>query len=166
MYNPITFSPGNSNLSSRFLTTNNKGTVKSIDLNGNVESLDLSKFTSKHFFKCYDINSNGILDYIYLDNSKLEVFEQNKSIIFTHDFKKNIKSSPNIYLFPGNKNKIGVSSESENEIYLFNADGTLYRGFPLKGCSAFSIGTINSSQNHFNLLVGGENDLLYNYIVK
>jgi hypothetical protein len=53
-----------------------------------------------------------------------------------------------------------------NELYLVNNDGSLYKGFPLLGSTPFSIGVINRTTSKFNLIVGSNDNFLYNYSVQ
>ena len=53
-----------------------------------------------------------------------------------------------------------------NELYLVNSDGSLYNGFPLLGSTPFSIGVIDRSASKFNLIVGSDENFLYNYSVQ
>jgi len=164
--NTILFQPAIRDIPAKMITTDNDGTIKSIDFEGNVESMEIRKFSNSHFFRCIDLNNDGFIEFIYLDNNELEVFDENKQKVFEYSFKKNIKYRPGIFTFPGKMNKIGIVSQSENKIYLFNHDGTIYNGFPLSGNTLFSITNFDISQNHYSLIVGGEKDLLYNYTIK
>ena len=62
--------------------------------------------------------------------------------------------------------KIGLVSEERHELYLLNNDGSMYSGFPLRGSTPFSIGVFKSSESKFNLVVGNEDNFLYNYSVQ
>ena len=69
------------------------------------------------------------------------------------------------YQFSSKNIKIGVYDTQNNKIYLINNDGSIYKNFPLRGKSRFSIGFMNTNSSKFNLIVGGENNYLYNYSV-
>jgi hypothetical protein len=73
---------------------------------------------------------------------------------------------PDIYKFSSSDVKIGITDRSGNRIYLINSDGTLYEGFPLEGSTRFSIGYFKGSDSRFNLIVGSENNFLYNYSIE
>lgn len=160
--NPVFFYKGNSSRSGCLICTDNKGVIRFIDFNGKIEKLELSTFTPEHYFEFSDIDKDSNLEYIFLDGRKLEVYNK-EARIFSYNFKKKINTRPGIYRFKGNK--IGISSDSENKIYLFNSNGSLYNGFPLNGHSQFSIGNIYNNNNLLNLFVGGNNEMLYNYNV-
>jgi DNA-binding beta-propeller fold protein YncE len=119
--------------------------------------------SKNHFFNVNDINSNGLLDFVFIDNQKLIVIDENGKKLFTEKFKSAITNYPNIYTFSPKEKKIGVVNQSENRIYLFGPDGNLHQGFPLHGNSEFSIGKINSGSNYLNLIVGSNDENIYNY---
>jgi hypothetical protein len=70
------------------------------------------------------------------------------------------------YYFSYSDRKLGVVSKSKNLIYLINNDGKVYKGFPLRGSTLFSIGYFSSSTSQFNLVVGSDENFLLNYIVQ
>ncbi len=149
----------------RFITTNTNGTIKIINNKGDVDSIKIKEFSENHYFALSDMNRNGTNDFVFLDNNKLEVYTKNKKLLFEFVFPDNPQSEPSFYYFPGNQIKLGVVCKSSGKIYLINHDGSLFNGFPLQGLTQFSIGYLSSSTNKFNLIVGGPENLLYNYEV-
>jgi hypothetical protein len=165
VHNPFILESGDSEVDARFVTTDTAGLVRKITLNGEVESKQVGAYSSQHYFDYQDIDADGFNDYIFLDKDKLQVLKQNGSEIFDHKFDQKIESSPVYYYFSYDDRKIGVVSKTTNEIYLFNSNGSIYEGFPLKGNTAFTIGYLESSHNQFNLIVGTKYNFLYNYSV-
>ena len=153
------------NNETKFITTDTTGVVKMIALDGQVESKSVSSFSSNHFFDFQDINADGFKDFIYLDENKLNVYKPNCTLLFDYKFSVKIDAPPSYYYFSYDDRKIGTVSENSNQIFLFNNDGTLYEGFPLKGYTPFTIGYLENSKNHFNLITGTPYNFLYNYSV-
>ncbi len=149
----------------RFVTTDTNGTIRIFYVDGSQDSIKIKDFSGKHYFALKDINSDGVSEYIFIDGKRLEVYNKKKKSVFTFDFESEVNSEPSFYLFPRNQTKIGIVCKSDRKIYLINDDGSLYSGFPLHGLTQFSIGYLNNSANKFNLLVGGPENLLYNYEV-
>ncbi len=150
---------------SRFVATDNKGTLRFFAPDGSQDSLKIKEFSANHYFAVEDINSDGISDYIFIDGKRLEVYNKSKKLILSYDFNSDVSSEPSFYKFPSNQTKIGIVCTLDSKIYLINQDGSLFNGFPLHGLTPFSIGYLNNSANKFNLLVGGPENLLYNYEV-
>ena len=70
------------------------------------------------------------------------------------------------YQFSSGNFKLGLTEQSGQHIFLINSNGSTYKGFPLRGSSRFSIGFLKSSSSRFNLVVGGDNNYIFNYRVE
>ena len=149
----------------RFVTTDTTGAVKFIYLDGKVETKQIDHYSENHFFDYQDVNADGYNDFIFVDDRKLEVYKFNGDKIFDYKFDEEILSSPSYFYFSYDDQKIGVVSKTSNELFLFNSDGSLYEGFPLKGNTPFTIGYLENSTNQFNLITGTKYNFLYNYSV-
>ena len=140
-----------------------KGKVYYIYFSGKYEEKKTSGFSKDHFFTVDDLDGNGIPDFIFVDGKELVVIDGNGKRRFREKFENSIHSPPNIYTFTNNHKKIGIVDADGNNIYLFNPDGTLNKGFPLQGNTEFSIGRISENSDGLNLLTGSEGGKLYNY---
>lgn len=149
----------------RITITDTLGLVWHIGLDGTTEVVKLGEYSSGHFFDFQDVNANGLKDYIFVDRNRLEVFGNNGLLIFSHEFPSEIIHVPAYYHFSARDRKIGVVSQDEGRIYLFNSGGELYTGFPLSGRSCFTVGFFRPGQTDFNLIVGSDDNFLYNYNV-
>jgi len=150
----------------RWISTDTSGSVRAIYLNGSVSSLLSREMSPNHLFSMEDMNRDGIPEYIFVDGDELEVVKQDGKRLFSYKVKGRISERPDIYKFSASDIKIGITDRSRNRIYLINSDGSLYEGFPLKGSTRFSIGYFKGSESRFNLIVGSENNFLYNYSIE
>lgn len=150
----------------RWISTDTSGSVRAIYLNGSVSSLLSREMSPNHFFSMEDMNRDGIPEYIFVNGDELEVVKQDGRRLFSYKVKERINERPDIYKFSASDIKIGITDRSRNRIYLINSDGSLYEGFPLKGSTRFSIGYFKGSESRFNLIVGSENNFLYNYSIE
>jgi hypothetical protein len=155
-----------SNSVSRFVTTDTAGNIVSVYPDGDIEITAIKNFSSNHFFDFQDIDKDGRKDYIFLDNNNLEIFSQNLKKLFNFEFNTKLKYGLYIYDFGQSEMKIGLISEEMKEIYLIDSNGQLYKGFPLKGITPFSIGFLKKKGEKFNLIVGSDDNFLYNYLVE
>jgi len=155
----------NNTTPARFVATDSKGILRFFNTDGTQDSLKIKEFSEKHYFAMEDVNSDGVSDYIFIDGKRLEVYNKSKKLILSYDFTSDVSAEPAFYKFPSNQTKIGIVCKADSKIYLINQDGSLFNGFPLHGLTPFSIGYLNNSANKFNLLVGGPENLLYNYEV-
>jgi hypothetical protein len=150
----------------RLALTDSLGRVQFIYFDGKVETLELGTFSGDHYFEYSDLDGSGRREFIYIDGKELAVFGYDGSRKFSRTFKSPVSRPPVIYQFSYGNKKIGLVSEKRNELYLVNNDGSLYQGFPLLGSTPFSIGVINKSVSKFNLIVGSDENFLYNYSVQ
>lgn len=149
-----------------FITSDVKGKVVRVHLNGKIETIDLGNYSKDHFFEYSDFDGDGQNDYIITDKTNIAVFNIRKTQLFTLSMPEDIYQKPYLYIFPDNNRKIGFCLKNRNEIYLYSSDNKMHEGFPLKGNTSFSIGNIDNSNGNFNLFVGGPDGFLYNYAVR
>jgi hypothetical protein len=149
------------------VTTDTTGKVYFVGFDGKVKTLETKdKFTNNHFFDYKDVNGDGKYEFIYLEDKTLTVYNSNMSRLFTCDFKSSVQSRPAYYQFSQSDRKLGVVSRRDNLIYLINDSGEFYDGFPLQGNTPFSIGNFGDSLSRYSLVVGSNDNFLYNYRVK
>ncbi len=164
--NPVVFEPKTARSDPRLVTTDEQGNVWFVYFDGKMDSMRLGNYSSGHFFDYLDMDANGYRDFIFIDGNRLNVYRNNRTKLFSYQFVHNIETAPAYYQFSAHDRKLGVVDRKDNQIYLFNGNGSIYRGFPLKGRSPFTIGYLKQQGGSFNLLVGSEGNLLYNYTVK
>ncbi|WP_291862508.1 DUF3352 domain-containing protein [Marinilabilia sp.] len=104
--------------------------------------------------------------YVIITPQQITIFNSELKQTAAQKTDKRIQTIGDVYQFSATDHKIGLISEDSSLIYLYNSDGSLYKGFPLKGTSRFSIGFLKSSAYRFNLITGGENNYIYNYRVE
>jgi hypothetical protein len=150
----------------RLVTTDSTGNILYIYLLGNTDIETRETLGNNHFFVLSDLNGNNQYEYITTDRNSLMVRDEKGTLIFQASFESDISHRPIIFEFARTDRKIGIVIENEDKIYLFNNDGTIYNGFPLKGSSLFSISSFPDLKGRFNLIVGNKDNFLYNYSVQ
>ena len=163
--NRLIFEPRTARNDPRLVTTDTLGNVWFIYFDGKVDSMSLGGVSSAHFFDFQDVNADGYRDFIFLDSASLQVTTSNREQLFSYNFVNHIDLPPAYYHFGARDRKVGITDRKDNQIYLFNGNGTIYRGLPLEGRTPFTIGYLKQPGGSFNLLVGYEGNLLLNYTV-
>jgi len=161
--NDFYFEPKTSKSDARLVATNTAGAVHFIYFDGNIRKLTIKPFSQNHYFYYLDINDDGFNDFVFVDNLRLEAYNRDKSLVYSYNFDEKVVQKPILFTFPRNEKKIGVLSG--NQIFLFNSDGSLYKGFPMLGETPFSISYFENTLQHFNLIVGKKTKVLCNYQV-
>ena len=147
----------------KIVATDLSGKVHYIYFDGSHEEKKTGNFSEDHFFIVDDLDGNDIPDFVFADGDELVVMDENGKKLFDEDFENPLKNTPNIYTFGPKLKKIGVTDAVSNSIYLFNPDGDLHDGFPLRGNTEFSIGKLADSDQGLSLIVGSEGGKLFNY---
>jgi hypothetical protein len=150
----------------RLVTTDQEGTIYYLGFDGSFRKFSPAKFSDRHSFLYDDLNNDGHPEIFYLDGDSLSAYSFEGKPLFSKKFKYPADPSFNVYTLSAVNKKIGITIPDENQIYLFNSDGSIYEGFPLEGNSGFSLGLLKSSSQRFNLIVGSSDGYLNNYIVK
>ncbi len=138
------------------------GNILKLSLSGDREEMKMQDFETSPYFDYKDINNDKTKEFIFLTRNELKIFSPDKSLLFKYEFKNSVSDVLQVFVFPNGKAKIGVVSESTNELYLFNDNGSLCNGFPLKGKTAFSIGDMNND-NTINIITGSADNSIYVY---
>lgn len=146
-----------------FSGTYPNGDIFMINQAGNVFLKEGLPMSENHHVMMVNLNQNQLFDVIYSDKGEFKVLYDLKKT-FTYDFDSEI-SKPIFFEFSSTVKKIGITDYSNQKLYLFNYDGTIYKNFPLKGSTMFSISLLNNIGPKFNLITGSKDGFLYNYEV-
>jgi len=135
------------------VTSDTKGLIRFMYLEGNVKDMALRPFTPSHSFGYFDVTSDGQGDFVVADGEYLFATDHQGKEIFSTRFKA--KLQPELYFFEIEAGKgIGVKSASNEEEYLVDGSGKIVAGFPIEGCTMFSVARLSNSSKMYNLIVG------------
>jgi len=146
-----------------FVSSTPKGNIVMVSEKGEIKTKEAFDLSPEHHFTAAFLNNNNIPDFIFTDKGELKILYDWKKK-FNYDFDSEI-STPLFFQFSKQNNKIGITDYKKQQIYLFNSNGTLYKDFPLKGLTPFSISLMNNNSHRFNLITGGTEGFLFNYEV-
>ncbi len=147
----------------KILASDSLGNITRISLAGKTEHITFKPFGKHSHFLYHDLNADKSPEFIFLDENELSVFTEDKSLLFSYTFNDTINQAPFILSYPDHHNRIGLVSDKNDELYLINEAGLLPSGFPVRGRTAFDIGTINNDDAH--ILICGEGKNIYAYSV-
>jgi hypothetical protein len=146
----------------KLVSTDKKGNIRFIGFDGMVTTKKTPGFGENHWFSMSDLTGDESNNYIFGDNDKLTFVDENGKATFTYQFKNTGIVSPGVYSFASSK-KVGLANAGENKIYLFNPDGTIQQGFPLKGAGPFTIGSLATGSKRLMLVAGNTDGNVYCY---
>jgi hypothetical protein len=139
-----------------------EGAVTQLFLDGTIRKFSLNSFSVDHSFDYFDVDGDGLGEFIFIDGGKLYLYDNNREELFSRDFGSTELGGPITFIFSSADRKIGVFDINNKLIYLIDKKGETMEGFPLRGASMFSVGKL-SDKNDWNLVVGGTDRFLYNY---
>lgn len=149
-----------------FVTIDNDGKIRHILLSGNVINNDFGLDKGDFYWELADINGDANSEFLILKENKLTAYTNKGAVLFERSFGQTLKVHPSLYRFSSRDTKIGITDTESGLIYLINNDGKDYDGFPVPGSTAFSIGFLKPGTGTFALIVGRNDNFLYNYLVK
>lgn len=138
------------------------GSLKFVSFDGQVGTVKTGDFSPQHVFEYFDIDSDGLGEYIFIDKGTLYCFDNDRSKLFSSDLDSEEITGPFGLVFSSNDKKIGFVDIEHGLIHLIDSRGKSVSGFPLRGSTAFSIGRLSGNIN-FNLIAGGTDSFIYNY---
>ena len=141
------------------LTTDTEGTLVYIPATGSVNKTSFGKMSEKHYFLYADFTGNTEMDFIYLDNNKLRIFDKFKNILLSYDFNNPITLKPQVFTYK-NKTIVGIVDQIEKQLYLFDKNGLLADKMH-KGSTSFVVGKL-AHKGAPCLLIGLDKSI-YNY---
>ncbi len=151
--------------SPRLVLSSKDGSIKFVSFNGDVETLELKEFSEDHVFDYFDIDSDGFGEYIIIDKGKISAFDNNGSRMFVETAGSGAISGPYGLVFGTGDRKLGYVDAGGGEIHLLDSRGKDISGFPLIGCTPFSVGKLGGTAA-YNLITGGSDSFIYNYEIK
>ena len=118
--------------------TDKQGKIFRIALDGDVQPMDLGKFSPEHRFIVSDLNNDGGPEFIFSDLNMLQVFNYKKQKVFEQRIDPSA-TEPFIINLGNKKNGIGYCFKDSEQLVLFNEKGEMMDGFPLSGNSRFDV---------------------------
>ena len=149
----------------KLITASPKAELIFIDIpTGRTTIKSFIKETNYFGFTFY--NQSNSPRYVFMLPDRLKIYDNSGKELVNKIFNKKMALTIDKYQFSSGNFKLGLTEQEEQHIFLINSNGSTYKGFPLRGSSRFSIGFLSSSSSRFNLVVGGDNNYIFNYRVE
>ncbi|WP_207423487.1 hypothetical protein [Desertivirga brevis] len=102
-------------------------------------------------------------EYIFLNERSLSITRLDGTVVSASSF--NTRSKKSLFLFKKNKfsSLFAALDNSVNDLFLFNEDGNLLQGFPVKGDGYTLAGPVNNYKPHYSISGVGNNFGLYKF---
>lgn len=151
-----------------FIGHDSSGTTYHAYRDGSTDIVDTTQYQNAFSMKARDIDADQTVEYVFLDSSRIRVYENDFSIKFTYIFPGEVDHP--VFFVPGagrsDKIPIGTLSRKENKIYLFHADGALFQKFPLEGNTAFHVQKLAREDEKVLVTSNGRSSLIAYRIIE
>ncbi|MBI1286804.1 MAG: DUF3352 domain-containing protein [Flavobacteriales bacterium] len=117
--------------------TDETGKIFRVALDGDVQPMELGKFSPEHHFLVTDLDKDGGPEFIFFDLNLLQVFSYKKEKLFEVRIEPNASAPFLVDLVE--ETGIGFSYPDSQQLVLFNSKGEMVSGFPVSGMSEFDL---------------------------
>ncbi len=117
--------------------TDENGIIHRVSLTGDVQQLNLGRYSPEHHFMVADLNKNGRPEFIFSDLNILRVFNYKKELVF--EKRLDPSASEPFYMELEDGIAIGFCYKDQEQLVLFDSSGDMVKGFPASGSSIFDM---------------------------
>ncbi|MCF8275862.1 MAG: DUF3352 domain-containing protein [Flavobacteriales bacterium] len=136
--------------------TDVQGKIYRIALDGDVQPMDLGKYSPEHYFFVCDLDKDGGPEFVFSDLNVLHVFNYKKQKVFEQRIDPTA-TAPFIIDLGDQGAGIGYCYKDPQQLVLFNPKGQMVEGFPLSGNSKFAVS--NAESGMMVISAGNDNAL-------
>jgi|GEM_PF-5526161 len=161
-FNPFYFDKNDEYAKNRFISTDQYGKIKSIFVDGRRLFKSVGSWTPNHSFLYANVIGDVKKDYVFIDNDQLMVYQDDTTVGFNYQFKTSMNDMAFEFKYSQDESMLGVLSKENSQVYLFDHEGNLMKGFPIKSALKPSF-LVQSNQR--KMLVATSNGTLIYYIL-
>lgn len=141
-----------------------KGTIYKVNELGNIKELKFSDNQNFLDFIYADVNTDGKLDYIFLDSKKLIAYNDSFNIISELNLPITV-DAPSISLSRNDYFQNAFLSKANNQAIILQSDGSIFDKFIINSSESFNLGSFNSNLKNI-IVTSDKNGYLIAYKLK
>jgi len=145
------------------LTTDEQGKLMYLNSNGLISRTDFGTYNQDHYFLYEDFTRNNSVDFVFIDQQKLIVYDRFRSVLYQQKFDNEISEKPFFVNLPDDRRYLVVATRGNQEIFLIAHDNRLNITTGQEKSNSFAIGSLNNN-SEVNLITESGRTLL-NYQV-
>lgn len=161
-FNPFYFYKNDEYAKNRFISTDQYGKIKSIFIDGRRLFKSVGTWTANHSFLYANVIGDSKKDYVFIDNNQLMVYQDDTTVGFNYQFNTSVNDLAFEFKYSQDESMLGVLSKENSQAFLFDHEGNLMKGFPIKSALKPSF-LVQSNQR--KMLVATSNGTLIYYIL-
>lgn len=144
------------------VTADTAGIVCHIGLDGVITEQVIAASAATDFaFELANVAGDEQPELIYLDKQQLNVYNNDGSLAFMYNFEQQADLPPQLFSLKKNEYIVGISSKTGAMQFLLDSEGSLMKGFPLKGDGVFYAGYLKNDGIRY--VINGTNNVLQAY---
>jgi len=140
------------------------GTLMRLYFDGTVKKQAIGTFSAQHRSDFFDLDGDGIIDYLYIDHGMLRVYDKSGNEILSKTFDSSNLSSPEMLIFSSSERKVAVYETDKQLLHVTGRNGNPATGFPLKAGPYYTAGRV-ANKSTWSLLLTQNDGYLYNYLL-
>lgn len=145
------------------LTTDPNGNILYVSVNGQMNTTDFVDVNPKHYFIYQDFKQDAVMDFLFVDDNSMKIYDRFKKQLFSYSFKNTIDQKPIVIHGSGDKILLVLTSLENDQIYLFDNEGDMTVGENLTHRNAYDIGWMgNTDEMH---IISYQDSTVFNYLV-
>ncbi|MEP7171168.1 MAG: hypothetical protein ABI855_17500, partial [Bacteroidota bacterium] len=145
-----------------FVTLDTTGAIVNISMDAKVKTQSNEAISTSDNFILTNVDGDSIPDYMFTEKDQVTAYTNLLTLIFNLSLNGANADGIEKYQLAENKAAIGINSVSSNKLFLINNNGTLFKGFPVKGSTPFVIDELNNDGKYY-LIAGSEDGNIYVY---
>lgn len=161
-FNPFYFDKNEEYAKNRFVSTDQYGKIKSIFIDGRRLFKSVGTWTPNHSFLHANVIGDAKKDYVFIDNDQLMVYQDDTTVGFNYQFKTSMNDVAFEFKYSQDESMLGVLSKENAQVYMFDREGDLMKGFPIKSALKPSF-LVQSNQR--KMIVATSNGTLIYYVL-
>lgn len=130
--NPFYFDENSEYTKNRFISTDQMGKIKSLFIDGRRLYKSVGTWSSNHSFLYANVMGDDKKDYVFIDNNQLMVYQDDTTVGFNYQFNTSITDKAFAFSYSEKESLLGVISKETEQVFLFDRDGAVLKGFPIK----------------------------------
>ncbi len=130
--NPFYFDENTDYAKNRFISTDQMGKIKSLYVDGHRLYKSVGTWTDSHSFLYANVMGDDKKDYIFIDNNQLMVYQDDTTVGFNYQFNTTISDKAFAFQYNEKESLLGVISKETEQVFLFDREGKVLNGFPVK----------------------------------
>ncbi len=145
------------------LTSDPNGNILYVSVNGQMNTTEFAESSPEHYFIYQDFRQDDVMDFLFIDDKSMKIFDRFKKQLFSYTFKNTIDQKPFTIRASDDKVILVLTSLENDQIYLFDNEGDMTVGENLTHRNAYDIGWMgNTEEMH---IISSQDSTVFNYLV-